>query len=447
MENIIDVKLWEEYVGSLVWDEKQEVAVFEYAPSFLSKDLDISPVVMPLRTAAGNRYAFPENRTKCFKGLPGLVADSLPDSYGNKIIDAWFASKGYGVMDFTALDRLCYVGKRAMGALEFFPGFVDKNMEASSLIEIRELTELARTVLNERETFQASLKDKSDGIIDILKVGTSAGGAKPKAIIAYNESTGEVRSGQVKAPEGFGYYLLKFDGVEDVKLSDNPLGIGNIEYAYYKMAKDCDIRMNECNLLQEGNYSHFMTRRFDRTEHGEKIHMQTLSAIAHFDRDARHSYEQAFQVIRIMRLPAADSVEFFRRMVFNVVARNHDDHTKNHSFLMDKSGAWRLAPAYDLSFAYSEGGKWTSQHQMSLNGKRTEFEYADLLTVGKKQGIQRPEDIIDKTIEVVSRWKHYAKDAGVRKEHMEAIERTHLLLPKKTMNIASKPKRKKGRGI
>lgn len=428
--NIVDVKIWDTNVGVLVWDKDKDIAIFEYEPSFIKSSLEIAPLVMPLRTAEGQRYIFPENRNKCFKGLPGLIADSLPDAYGNQIIEDWFISKGIPGLEITPLDRLCYVGKRAMGALEYSPAAFDAELEASSVIEINILTELAKKILNEREAFQVSLKNADKKIIDILKVGTSAGGAKPKAIIAYNPKTKEVRSGQVKAPEGFGYYLLKFDGVENTKLSDNPMGIGNVEYAYYKMASDCGINMSESSLLSEGDYSHFMTKRFDRTDGGDKIHMQTLSAIAHMDRDIPQSYERAFQILRMLRLPAADISELFRRMVFNVVARNHDDHAKNHSFLMDKNGKWSLAPAYDLSFAYSEGGRWIGQHQMSVNGKRDKFDYNDLLIVGKRQNIPHPETIIDKTIEVVSQWRKYAKNAGVRPEHMNSIEKTHLLLSK-----------------
>lgn len=440
-DNIINVNIWDKNVGILLWDKNRDVSIFEYEPSFLKSGLEIAPLVMPLRSAAGQRYVFPENKNKCFKGLPGIFADSLPDAYGNQIIEDWFVSRGVSGVDISPLDRLCYVGKRAMGALEYFPA-VNDELETSSVIEIQLLTELAQKILNEREAFQTSLKNEDKKIIDILKVGTSAGGAKPKAIIAYNPKTKEVRSGQVKAPDGFGYYLLKFDGVENKKLSDNPVGIGNVEYAYYKMALDCGINISESTLLIEGDYSHFMTKRFDRTGEGEKIHMQTLSAIAHMDRDIPQSYERAFQVMRMLRLPSPDITEFFRRMVFNVVARNHDDHTKNHSFLMDNKGKWSLAPAYDLSFAYSAGGRWTGQHQMSLNGKRDNFEYNDLLTVGKRQNISNCEMIIDKTIEIVSQWKKYALDAGVRPEHKDAIAKTHLLLSKPLKNT-----RKKGLGI
>lgn len=431
METIIDVTLWGNPVGTLAWDNDKQVAVFEYESTFIQSGLNIAPLTMPLnRAEAGRSYIFLGNRNACFKGLPGLIADSLPDAFGNNIIDAWFASRGYSSIEFTPLDRLCYVGTRAMGALEFQPSLANKHLETSSVIQINELVNLAGEVLNQREKFVANLEKRKASIIDILKVGTSAGGAKPKAIIAYNPQTGEVRSGQVKAPEGFGYYLIKFDGVQDAKISDNPLGIGNIEYAYYKMATDCDIKMAPCSLLQEGKYSHFMTRRFDRTDTGEKIHMQTLSAIAHFDRDNTYSYEQGLQVIRALRLPMEDSIDFFKRMVFNVVARNHDDHTKNHAFLMDQKGQWRLAPAYDLSFSYSPGGRWTNRHQLSINGKQDDFTYKDLLEVAIENDIKNPMEIIDKTIDVVSRWATYAKEAGVRQQHLDTIKKTHLLLEK-----------------
>lgn len=428
MENIVDVNIWDLNVGSLIWNKENEYAVFEFNSDFSAKKIDLSPIIMPLSESSNERLFFPENRNKCFKGLPGFIADSLPDDYGNDLIDSWFASEGYQAMDFTPLDRLCYVGKRGMGALEYSPSITHDRLEVASILDIEELTEFVKSILNDRETFEASLKNKDKAILDILKIVTPAGGAKPKAIIAYNPITKEVRSGQVKALEGFGYYLLKFDGVENVKISDNPLGIGNIEYAYYQMAIDCGIDMMESTLLCKGNYSHFMTKRFDRTETGEKIHSQTLSAIANFNKDSHYSYEQAFQVMRMLHLPNKDFTDFFRRMVFNVVAKNHDDHTKNHSFLMDKTGEWKLAPAYDLSCSYFADGRWRNQHQMSINGKRDNFEYSDLLRVGQRQMIKNAKDIIDKTIEIVSQWKKYAFASGVCPDHLKAIGSTHLLL-------------------
>jgi serine/threonine-protein kinase HipA len=267
-------------------------------------------------------------------------------------------------------------------------------------------------------------EDKS--VFDILRVGTSAGGAKPKAIIAYNDKTNEVRSGQVKAPEGFGYWLLKFDGVtysEHGSIMENPKGIGNVEYAYYKMAQACGIEMTESRLLVEGDNHHFMTRRFDRTDSGEKISMQTAAGLAHLDRDQRHSYEEIFAIIRKMNLPMDASLQLYRRMVFNVVARNNDDHTKNFSFLMDRQGQWTFAPAYDLCYSYKPGGRWIGQHQLSLNGKQDNFTRQDLLTIGEKMGIRRCGEMIDEVINAVSNWHSIAQDCGVRESHIAEIEK------------------------
>ena len=430
MDTILKVTLWGKNVAAVVWDKENGHAVFEYFDSFINERLDIAPLVMSLEEIErGDRiFSFPGHRGKTFKGLPGLLADSLPDDYGNKIIDEWFASKGRTSADFTPVDRLCYIGKRGMGALEFEPANNDNVLDESSAVEIAQLTELAREVLNQRLLFQVDLKKGDKAILDMLKVGTSAGGAKPKAIIAWNEATKEVRSGQVKAPDGFTYWLLKFDGVEDKKLNDNPMGVGRIEYAYYKMAIACGIEMTECRLLPEGNYAHFMTKRFDRADDGSKIHSQTLCAIAHFDRDGRYSYEQAFQVMRRMHLAYPEMEQMFRRMVFNVVARNHDDHTKNHSFLMDQGGRWRLAPAYDLCYSYSSSGKWTNRHQLSLNNKRDEFTYNDLLTVAKNMSIRNANEIIQEIVETVSSWEAYARESEVKKEHVMQVKENLRLL-------------------
>lgn len=303
---IVDVKLWGESVGSLYWEKESNAALFDYERKFIRSGLDISPIIMPISQYRNTPYRFLENRTDCFKGLPGLFADSLPDTFGNQIINEWFASKGLSGEEITPLDRLCYVGKRGMGALEFEPSSPINGMNESSVLHIEELTELAKSVFTDRMAFQVQLRQEGRNILDILKVGTSAGGAKPKAIIAYNDITGEVRSGQVKAPEGFGYWLLKFDGgkySEHTQITDNPQGIGNIEYAYHRMAKACGIDMMECRLLQEKESYHFMTRRFDRMEDGEKIHVQTLAGLAHYDRDQRHSYEEIFRIMRQMNLP------------------------------------------------------------------------------------------------------------------------------------------------
>jgi serine/threonine-protein kinase HipA len=422
METAINIKLWDKNVAAVAWDSERGYATLEFYEPFVRNGLDITPLMMPLNDILrGQRiFSFPALRNKTFNGLPGLLADSLPDDYGNSVIDEWFASRNMPVA-VTPLDRLCYIGKRGMGALEFEPSNNDKSLNESSKIEIRQLTELAEEVLNKREKFQECLRSGKDQIIDILKIGTSAGGAKPKAVIAYNELTGEVRSGQVKAPNGFSYWLLKFDGLETAKLKENPLGIGRIEYAYYKMALDCGITMNECRLLEEGERAHFMTKRFDRTDAGEKLHTQTLAAIAHFDRDERYAYEQIFQTMRRLHLPYPAMEQMYRRMVFNVVARNHDDHTKNHSFLMDRNGKWTLAPAYDLCYSYSPSGKWTSQHQLSLNGKRDGFTKHDLLEIAEKMDIRKSKEIVAQIVETVSQWQKYAVEAGVKQDFANQI--------------------------
>jgi len=425
MVAVLKITLWGKDVAAVTWDSERGVAVLEFFESFVHEKLDISPLVMPMDDLIrGNRtFSFPAHKTKTFQGLPGLLADSLPDDYGNSVIDEWFAAKGM-TNALTPLDRLSYIGKRGMGALEFEPATKVKGLNESSLIEIQQITELAQNILNKRESFSATLQSGNKKVIDILRVGTSAGGAKPKAIIAYNEHTKEIRSGQVKAPDGFSYWLLKFDGVEAGKLRDNPEGIGRIEFAYYGMAIDCGIKMAECRLLHEGDLAHFMTKRFDRTEAFEKLHIQTLCAIAHYDRDERYAYEQVFQTMRKLYLPYSDMEQMYRRMVFNVIARNHDDHTKNHSFIMSKTGSWSLAPAYDLCYSCSPSGKWTNQHQLSLNGKRDHFVQKDLFEVARRADIKNAKEIIQQVIEVVSSWERYAQRAGVKPYHLSQIKQS-----------------------
>lgn len=427
---IVNVNIWGKNVGSLMWNDKNNVALFQYDKKFLTSDLDLSPIAMPLIESRKDKvYQFLNNRNMCFNGLPGLVADSLPDKFGTQIINEWFLSVGMPNEHITPLDRLCYVGKRGMGALEYIPSH-SLSLESSSILHIDELTRLADSIFKNRDGFRENLKSQNKAILDILKIGTSAGGAKPKAIIAYNDLTGEVRSGQVKAPDGFAYWLLKFDGTsfsEHGKINENPRGIGNIEYAYHLMAKDCGITMTECRLLNEGKYSHFMTKRFDRLDNGEKLHVQTLAALGHLDRDARHSYEEIFVIMKKMNLPYTQQEELFRRMVFNVVSRNHDDHTKNFSFIMNNRGKWSIAPAYDLCYSYSPSGKWTNKHQLSINGKQDNFTYQDFLKVGKIYGINNPKEIISHIADVVSNWGKYAKDCGVNDAHLNSIEKNLIL--------------------
>lgn len=431
MIEAIDVTLWGEKVAALAWDTARGFAVTEFYDSFAKTNWDIAPLMMPIDDLnRGERiFTFPSLIGKTFKGLPGFLADVLPDDYGNSIIDEWFAAQGRFI-EVNPLDRLCYIGNRGMGALEFEPHRHDDFLSESTALEINELVRLAGLVLNERQTFQINLQKRDKSILDILKVGTSAGGAKPKAIIAYNESTKEVRSGQVKAPDGFTYWLLKFDGVADQKLDDNPAGYGRIEYSYYKMALDCGIEMSESRLLGEGDQVHFMTKRFDRTDAGDKIYMQTLCGIAHYDRDHRYSYEQLFDVMRRLHLNYPEKEQMFRRVVFNIVARNHDDHTKNHTFLMNFNGKWVLAPAYDLCYSYSPTGIWTQRHQMSLRGKRDGFEFEDLIHFGKQEDINDPQQIIQQVVETVANWPKYASDIDVKKDFIEQIDQNLRLLKK-----------------
>jgi len=417
--NIAKVNIWGQFAGAVAWDESSKSASFEFDRSFLRKGLALSPLQMPLAKAeSGTIFSYPALNYETFKGLPGLLADSLPDRFGNRIIDAWLAASGKTSQSMNPIERLCYIGRRGMGALEFEPAVMS---ERSNPIEIENLVKLAKDILSSRKEFTADLTD--DGVHEIFRVGTSAGGARAKAVIAYNPETGEVRSGQIDGLKGFEYWLLKFDGVSETQLLEAK-GYGNIEYAYYLMALDCGIEMSECKLLHENGRSHFMTKRFDRLGE-EKTHMQTLCAIAHFDYNdpSSYAYEQVFQVMRQLHLPYSDAEKLFRRMVFNVVAQNRDDHTKNISFLMDKTGKWKLSPAYDVTYAYDPSNKWISAHQLSVNGKRTDIKNEDMIEVAKKMNIKKPLEIIEQVNDSVGRWNEFAKTAEVEKDVAEQIKR------------------------
>ena len=404
-----------------MWNENTESAIFEYEPSFERLGLNLSPILMPLKPHRS--YQFTSISKDTFMGLPGLLADALPDAYGKALLDRWLATIGRSFAN--PVERLCYQGKRSMGALEFEPA-QDTFLEKDTKIEIDSLVEVAREALNQKSKLDTNLsQDRKEALINIIKVGTSAGGQRAKAVIAYNEKTQEVRSGQIDAPEGFEHWLLKLDGVTNHELGD-PNYYGLIEYAYYLMAKDAGIDMMPCKILSENGRSHFMTKRFDRIGGKEKLHMQTLCGLAHYDYKMlrAYSYEQVFQVMRQLRLPYFQAEEMFRRMVFNVVARNQDDHTKNISFLMDKTGKWRLSPAYDISWSYNPEGLWTSQHQMSINNKWTDFTMSDLLSVASSMNVKAPREIIEKTIEIVAHWIDYAIPLEIPKETIRAINST-----------------------
>ncbi len=429
MSTVAEVRLWGSSIGAVSVNGPGELAVFEYTAAFRQSAIEVAPLMMPL---AETLYTFPDLPKESFHGLPGMLADALPDAFGNAVIDAWLAAQGRLPRDIDAVERLCYTAARGIGALEFRPARGPQNRESTPL-KVDELVALASSVLSNREHLQASFADKEKELAlrEILRVGASAGGARAKAVIAWNPTTNEVRSGQVKAPSGFEYWLLKFDGVsgnQDRDLAD-PQGFGAIEYAYSLMARAAGIRMSECRLFEENGRRHFMTRRFDRLPDGEKLHMQSLGAMAHLDfkNPVAHSYEQAIAVIRRLGLPMDEIEEQFRRMVFNVIARNQDDHVKNIALLMDRTGTWSLSPAFDVMYAYNPSGAWTAHHQMSLAGKRDGFTLDDLKTVAMTASMQRgrAEVITREVIEAVSRWREFAAEAGVVSTQTDLIGKVH----------------------
>lgn len=424
MINLADVYIWGEQAGTVMWDEKVQAGSFEYTSAFAAKGLELSPITMPLRQKYV--YQFPAISHDTFTGLPGLLADALPDAFGKALLDRWLSAQGRTFAN--PVERLCYQGKRSMGALEFIPA-QDTYLERGTQLEIDSLVSVAREVLENRKNLHTNFtEDGKEAIANIIRVGTSAGGQRAKAVIAYNDTTKEVRSGQIDAPSGYSHWLLKLDGVTNAQLGD-PKHFGQIEYAYYRMALLSGISMMECRLLEENGRAHFMTKRFDRLDNNKKVHMQTLCGLAHFDYKLlrAYSYEQAFQVMRQLHLPYVQAEEMYRRMVFNVVARNQDDHTKNISFLMDQSGKWCLSPAYDMSWAYNPQGAWTSKHQMSINGKWDNITREDLIAVAKLVNIKNPLHIIEQVKEGVSHWDNLAQEYGIPHNTASTIGATLLL--------------------
>lgn len=425
MVDVARVNMFGFPVGTFRWDERYETAMFEYDPGFVGRGLEPSPLMMPVRE--GRVYSFAGLDRETFKGLPGMLADSLPDTYGRALFDKWLALTGR--TSSNPIETLCFLGKRCMGALEFEPA-IDPLYDLHARFEIDSLVNVAKEALADKNAFDANLNDdKKQAIAEILRLGTSAGGQRAKAIIAYNKETGEVRSGQVEAPAGFDYYLIKLDGVSakaGFKATEN---YGRLEYSFYKLAKACGIDMTECSLIEENGRAHFLTKRFDRNN-GKKIHMQTLCGIAHFDyRLLRaYSYEQAFNVMRALRLPYSEAKEMYKRMVFNVVVRNQDDHTKNISFLMNEDGVWRLSPAYDMGYAYNPNGGWTATHQMSINGKFDNITRQDLLMFAQQNNIKDAPMMIDEISEAVSHWPQTARECDVPAKTVDAIFQKFNLL-------------------
>lgn len=427
------IKLWGENVGAVTWLKDRGYAAFEYEPSFLVKSIELSPLHLSVADGkAGRIFSFPNLDEETFKGLPGLLANSLPDDFGNKVIDSWLAKQGRQTGSFNPVERLCYIGSRGMGALEFVPSNAPKSLRNTVAIEVQQLMDLAQDVLVGRNRLDVRLdvadQDKADAMLDILRVGVSAGGAVPKAVLAINDE-GHIVSGQTEAPEGYEHWIIKFDGVS----SDARAGFGKstdscrVEYAYYLMAKEAGINMTECRLLEENGRAHFLTKRFDR-HLNEKIHTLTLANIGHFgwNPPGAVGYESAFQVMRTLRLPYAQQEQQFRRMVFNAIARNQDDHVKNISYLMDRTGQWQLSPAYDVTFSYHPDDGLGELHKMTIKGRQDDFVFNDFTDVGYNMEINKAENIVDEILDVVTRWPEFACQGKVSPDMQKYVGSLHL---------------------
>lgn len=428
---VAEVWLWGTHIASVATAEGQ--TTFQYTPEFQQSRIEVAPLTLPLGPAIYSDFDRLNRNT--FHGLPGLLADSLPDKFGQALIEQWLAVQGRTMSNFSAIEQLCYVGSRGMGALEYKPQTSRAGLDESELVDIERLVALASAALEPKKSLVTSGSFSREDLTDIISVGTSAGGARAKAVIGWNAETNEVRSGQLDLPEGFDHWLLKFDGVENNKDKDrlaDPVGYGRIEYAYSLMAKAAQIDMPRTRLLEEGGRAHFMIERFDRTGGAARLHYQSLNAIGHHDYNTPRStsYEVAFQVLRQLGTPRGDIEQQFRRAVFNVIARNQDDHTKNIGFLMDKAGEWRLSPAFDVTYAYRPDSPWVSQHQMTINLKADDFERSDIHRLGETADIDtRDADaIIDEVQDAVANWQAYATTAGVPTRDQTSLERTFRLL-------------------
>ena len=417
----VKVKMWGTTIGYLHRQDNGLIG-FQYDDDFIPSGIEVAPVKMPLSELT---YSFPTLPEVTFSGLPGMLADSLPDKFGNIVIKRYLESQGRTEDSLTVLERLCYTGQRGMGALEYEPStnIVDINEE----VNIDALTKLASDILTERESLNVKYDDNM--IAQLMQGSSSVGGARAKTLIALNPETNEVRSGQINAGKGFEYWLLKFDDIADNKDKDKePDGkeYTKIEYAYYLMAKAAGIKMSECRLYKENGRSHFMTKRFDRKgAKGEKLHMQSLCAMAHMDFNSprMYSHEDAFLIMRQLKLPHSDFVQLYKRMLFNEYAKNYDDHTKNVTFLMDKKGVWRLSPAYDMTFSYRKSSTWVNAHQMLINGKADEITKGDFMKVAEKAGMKKSEaeKCIKQVKDAISKWDSFAEEAGLFKTNAEKI--------------------------
>lgn len=421
MINTAEVVLWGTRIGIIHLDESKPYIAFEYDADFIESGIEVSPLNMPLSNRV---YEFPELVGPAFHGAPGLIADSLPDKFGNKIIERWLAEQGKSIGDFNTIDRLCYTGKRGMGALEYVPA-QEWNDSIIEDVNINKMVSFASMVLSDQKKEHLSAQEEI-GYSQLVQLGTSAGGARAKALIAWNEQTKQIKSGQIDAGNGFEYWLMKFDGVKkngDHNLEDS-MEYTLIEYAYYLMAKDCKIQMNECRIFESDGKHHFMTKRFDRSG-SKKIHMQTLGALAHIDYNVPGvcSYEQAVYYMKKMGLFQIEMEQLFRRMVFNVIFVNQDDHVKNISFLMDREGKWSLSPAYDITFSYNLENTWLKAHQMLVNGKNRNIKYQDLIASGENMGLNKKKSnaIICQVEEIANHAKEYFDKVNIKEQTAEAI--------------------------
>jgi serine/threonine-protein kinase HipA len=427
---VVSVAYGEYVVGAVSFDTTTGLGAFEYTPEFIASGIELSPIHMPLDKRI---YTFPDLDPNVFKGLPGLIADSLPDDFGNAVLNAWMTRQGRSISDITPLQRLQYTGKRGMGALEYSPYTPIKHLPASQQIEVQSLVAIAQEVLDQRTQFNVDLA-KSDSIdresmTSLLSVGMSAGGARPKAVLAFNKNFTQVRSGQTDVPNDFTHCLMKFDGVSEYhqgkETFGDPMGYGAMEYVYSLLAKKCGITMMPCRLLDEGARRHFVTQRYDRIGN-EKVHVQTLNGLAHvsYQQAGSYSYEEVFGVARKLRLSAIDAEQLFRRMVFNVIARNHDDHAKNFSFMLDAQHQWQLAPAYDVAYSYKLGSQWVNSHWITLNGKRDHFIRDDFYSFTKLSPLfskAKIDSILDEVISHVATWPQLAKEHGVPKVLLNTV--------------------------
>ncbi len=420
--DLIEVYLWEKFVGATALDPKLGFYVFTYDPQFGKSGIELSPIHMPADSEE-KPHIFTDLPEATYKRLPAMLADALPDDFGNALIDRYMADKGIPKSKISAIDRLAYMGNRSMGALEFKPTRGPKTRKPTAL-EIGSLVDEARKAvsgsLESDDHAKAALRS-------IIEVGTSAGGARAKAVIAWNASTQEIRSGQLEAPDGFEHWLLKFDGMGNDRDLGASQSYGRIEYAYYLMAKAAGINISESRLFQENGRAHFMTKRFDREAGHVKHHVQTLCAMDHIDyrKKSTNSYEQFFLVIQNLKLGHEAAVEAFRRMVFNVMARNCDDHSKNFSFLLRKGGAWELAPAYDVTFAHNPNSEWTHQHLMSVNQKFKDVTVDDFMAVADRFGVGEAKGMIEDVRDVIKNWRAYAEQASLSDAETTRISEAH----------------------